>query len=262
MRLKEFYMYYIVLDLEFNQYFPSLQNPDFQRRRSVFEIIQIGAIKLDMDLNIMGTFNQYIKPIIYSEVSPFITELTGITTEQLMDEKEFPKVYEEFIRFIKDKESILCTWGMSDIRELFRNADYHKIDNQFLPRSYINLQPYASKFLGFSTKKLLKLEYVVKILNIDTRYNFHNAMNDAYYTAKIFKKLHNLSMEPKLYDPNYVKPRPIKRKISVDFDGLIQQFEKMYARDLTDEEQKIIKLAYLMGKTSQFIKVKETEGPD
>lgn len=251
-------MYYIALDLEFNQDFPSLQNLDFKRNRSLFEIIQIGAIKLDKNFNSIATFNRYIKPSIYLRVSEFITELTGITTKQLMKEKEFPEVYQDFIQFLGSKDSVLCIWGLSDIRELFKNTSYHKIDNQSLPRSYIDLQPYASKFLGFSSKRLLRLEYVVNELGIKSPYKFHDAVNDAYYTAEIFKRVFDPSIEPKIYNPNYVKPKPIKIKKVVDYDGLYKQFEKMYNRSLIHEEKEMIRLAYLMGKTKQFIKV---EGP-
>lgn len=247
-------MHYIVLDLEFNQDFPSLDNPDFKRRRSVFEIIQIGAIKLDENFNTIASFNRYVKPTIYSKVSPFITKLTGITTEQVMNEKEFPEVYEDFLQFIEDKESIFCTWGMSDMKELFKNLGYHKLDNKSLSRSYINLQPYVSKFLGLPSKKLLSLQNAVKALNIEISYEFHSAIHDAYYTAEIFKKIYDPSIVAKLYDPYYVKPKPKPRKRKIDYKGLINQFEKMYDRDLTKEEKDMIILAYKMGKTNQFLK--------
>jgi hypothetical protein len=37
-------------------------------------------------------------------------------------------------------------------------------------------------------------------------------------------------------------------------NSLIQQFEKMYDREMTKEEKSIIILAYKMGKTNQFLK--------
>lgn len=230
-------MYYIVLDLEFNQDFSSLQGDDLKRQRSFFEIIQIGAIKLDEELNYISTFNRYIKPSVYSKMNTYVTELTGITTEKIMNEDIFPKVYDEFIEFVRGMDSVFCTWGMSDMRILFKNIDYYKIDNQYIPRSYINLQPYASKILGISSKRLLSLENALEALNIDSQYRFHNAANDAYYTAEILKKIYNPFMEPKEYDPNYVKPRPEKIKRVVNYEALMQQFRKMYDRDITEEEQ-------------------------
>lgn len=247
-------MYYIVLDLEFNQDIHSLQDVVIERRKYPFEIIQIGAVKLDLNFNTKGIFNKFIKPSIYSKISPFITELTGITTEQLQIEKPFADVYKNFIDFIEDKESVFCIWGTSDIKELFKNVEYHKLDNKPLPNMYINLQPYASEYLGLSSKRLLRLQSTVEALNISLQYEFHNAVNDAYYTAEIFKTIYGPSIKPKVYDPKYVRIRPKQRKRLIDYDSLIQQFAKMYKREMTEEEQEIIKLAYKMGKTQQFLK--------
>lgn len=249
-------MHYIILDLEFNQDFSSFQKQNIanQRSRYPFEIIQIGAIKLDLNFNTMETFNRYIKPTFYSKVSSFITELTGITTEQLLIEDRFPEVYNDFLEFVGNSKSVFCIWGMSDIRELFRNVDYHGLDLKPLSKMFINIQPYASKYFGFSEKKLLGLESTTEMLGISKVYSFHNALCDAYYTAEIFKKVYDLSIEPKAYDPAYIKIKPRQPKRKIDYDGLIQQFRKMYGRDMTEEEQDIIKLAYKMGKTHQFLK--------
>ena len=72
-------MYYIIFDLEFNQDSSSLQHFDGKNTRAPFEIIQIGAIKLDVNFNTIDTFNRYVKPTFYKQITPFITELTGIT---------------------------------------------------------------------------------------------------------------------------------------------------------------------------------------
>lgn len=247
-------MDYIVFDLEFNQDIPSFQDNIIEKPKYPFEIIQIGAIKLDIDFNTKAIFNRYIKPTIYSKVNPFITELTGITTDQLMIEKPFFEVYKDFIEFVGDKESVLCIWGMSDIRELFRNVNYHELDNNPLPKRFINLQPHTSNYLGLPSQKLLRLQSAVETLNISMPYEFHNAFYDAYYTSEIFKKVYDSSIKPKVYDPFFVKPRPRQRKREIDFDGLIQQFRKMYGRNMSEEEEEIIKLAYKMGKTHQFLK--------
>ena len=247
-------MHYIVFDLEFNQDIPSLKNNSINKGKYPFEIIQIGAIKLDSNLNTRGTFNSYVKPKIYSQVNPFITELTKITTEQLEEEKFFPDVYKAFMKFIDDEECIFCIWGMSDIKELFKNIHYHKLDNKRLSRSYINIQPNVSKYLGLSSKKLLRLQSAVESLGISKPYEFHNALYDAYYTAEIFKKIYYPSIKPKEYDPHYIKIRPKKRKEEIDYESLIKQFDKMFGRKMSKGEEEIIKLAYKMGRTRQFVK--------
>lgn len=247
-------MDYIVFDLEFNQDFAPTQK-EKRVRRSYFEIIQIGAVKLNQNLESIDTFRRFVKPTIYPIINPFITELTGITTKQLEEEKTFPDVFQAFIQFTGGADSISCIWGMADLKELFRNVKYHELDQERLSKRYINLQTYASLHFNLSQKKLLKLKSTVELLNIPETYPFHDALNDAHYTAEIFKKINQDSIQPKVYDPDHpiVRPRLIRKKI-IDFEKLNLQFEKMYERELTKEEREMIQLAYKMGKTGQFLK--------
>lgn len=246
-------MNYIVLDLEFNQDFTSLIDENINKKYP-FEIIQIGAVKLDKNLNVIENFNKFIKPSIYSKINPYITDLTGITTEQLANERPFTLIYDEFINFIENTDSIILIWGTSDIKELYKNTEYHKLNTKLLPKKFINIQPFVSLCLGFTTKNLLNLKHAAESLNIPVKDDFHDALIDATYTAEIFKKIYNPSIQPSVYDETFVKTRKRMPKVVVDFDGLINQFEKMYSRKMSEEEQEIIKLAYKMGKTSQFIK--------
>jgi DNA polymerase III epsilon subunit-like protein len=250
-------MYYIIFDLEFNQDFHSLGLPEEKVSQCPFEIIQIGAVKIEEGFHTVSVFNRFIKPTIYLQVSPLITDLTGITTDQLQSERPFYEVFQDYIEFICEQTSVFCVWGMSDMKELYRNVAFHKLNRKSLPDLFINLQPYTSSHLHLPAKKLLSLSSAVESLNITTAYPFHNALNDALYTAEIFKKIMNPMIKPKIYNPlaspAAVKPRQPKKVI--DFERLLQQFEKMFARELSSEEQDMIKLAYQMGRTNQFINI-------
>lgn len=247
-------MNYIVFDLEFNQDFGSLRNFEAKGKNVPFEIIQIAAIKLDASFQTIATFNRYVKPYFYSNVCPFITSLTGITLDQVIGEAAFPEVYADFITFIGDLDAIFCTWGMSDMKELFRNVRYHHLSNEPLPKSYINIQPLVSKHLNLPSKKLLRLEHAVNALSIAIDGTFHDASNDAYYTSEIFKKIYHDSIRPSHYDPTYRPSPPVQPKKQIDTNALLNQFAKMYDRSLTKEEEAMILLAYKMGKTGQFLK--------
>jgi inhibitor of KinA sporulation pathway (predicted exonuclease) len=249
-------MHYIIFDLEFNQDFHSSCVADKTTALCPFEIIQIGAIKTDSSLKAVATFNRYIKPSIYMQISSFVSDLTGINTEQLSSEKPFPVVFDDFIRFIGEDDSVFCSWGMSDMKELYRNTEYHKLDKSHLPSRFINLQPYVSTYLKLPVKKLLNLQAAVNTLRISTMYQFHNALYDAFYTAKIFQKIYSPDIQSIRYQPNFISIRPRQPKKVIDYEKLIQQFEKMYARKLSDEEQNMITLAYKMGKTNQFVEIR------
>jgi len=257
-------MKYVVFDLEFNQDPDSLTDPGLTanpelnnisaKKRYPNEIIQIGAVKLDEELQQAGTFNRLVKPSLYARISPYITELTGITSEMLQSEDGFSHVYNDFIEFIGDEDTILCVWGMSDMKELYRSVKYHNLDENLLPDKYINIQPYASVHLGQPKKKLLRLSYCIEAMGIEIAAPFHDALHDALYTAQIFKKLYNPAIAPKIYKPSGIPKHYGPARPVLDFPGLIAQFEKMFSREMTAEEKEIIRLAYHMGKTGQFLK--------
>ena len=177
-----------------------------------------------------------------------------ITLEQVINEASFPEVYDSFLQFIGGSEAVFCTWGMSDIKELFKNVSYHQLSNERLSHHYINIQPFVSKHLNLPAKKLLRLEHAVTALSIPINGAFHDAYYDAYYTSEIFKKVYISSIKPSYYDPTYRPSRPVQTQRQIDTPALLNQFEKMYQRPLTEEEQAMIILAYKMGKTGQFLK--------
>jgi DNA polymerase III epsilon subunit-like protein len=246
-------MNYIVFDLEFNQDLPSLCLPDEAVTQCPFEIIQIGAIKLDLAFHTVATFDRYIKPTIYRQISTFVTDLTGIRKERLSLEAPFPQVFNDYIDFIGDTDTVFCVWGTSDMKELYRNSSFHKLEKKRIPDMFINIQPYVSAHLNISNNKLLSLEAAIKELEVLTPYPFHNAFYDAFYTAEIFKKIKSPLIQPKRYIPDSAPSRPRQPKKIIDFEKLLQQFEKMYQRELSEEEKAMITLAYKMGKTNQFV---------
>ena len=245
-------MNYIVFDLEFNQHLDFGENQNSHNSECPFEIIQVGAIKLDEKLQVVSTFDRLVKPELYTSIHPFVKQITGITSEKLASAKKFNEIYKEFAQFI-NKGSILCVWGVTDMKELLRNVKYHKLDISLIPKEYINVQMYASKYFHCPKGSNIGLRNAVEILNIDAVAKFHDAFNDAFYTTEVFKHVYSNSIKPDLYQPDKErKQKRLTKKSKLDTYKLIKQFEKMYSRQMTEEEQSIIKLAYMMGRTNQF----------
>lgn len=253
-------MHYIVYDLEFNQkdYNSKEINDNFIKYemknilKIPFEIIQIGAVKLNEDFQIISTFNSLIKPTVYKSIHPHVEDLTKITNDKIASCRYFIDVYNDFLNFLGNDDVILCVWGIVDIKELIRNLRFYNLPSSYISK-YIDIQEYASKYLKVPGKSRIGLRNAIELLNIQITGEFHDAFNDAYYTAEIFKHI---------YDDNIIKPSlytffPLKRictsKEKVDTTALINQFEKMYDRKMSNEEISLIKLAYMMGKTRQFL---------
>lgn len=253
-------MNYIVYDLEFNQKNYTSKEIDEDLMKSEiknitkmpFEIIQIGALKLNESFETISTFNSLIKPALYKTIHPHVEELTKITNDKINSCKYFIDVYKDFQNFIGDEELIFCVWGIVDIKELIRNLKYYNLPFFYLSK-YIDIQKYASKHLKVPGKSRIGLRKAIELLNIPIKGEFHDALNDAYYTSEIFKLIYdNKIMQPSVY--TFSSPKPIsKPKETIDMISLVNQFEKKYNREMSEEEKSIIKLAYMMGKTRQFV---------
>ena len=243
-------MNYIVYDLEFNHEHHE-KNENIIPSKCPFEIIQIGALKLDENLNTIESFNKLVKPKLYTTLHPYVQSLTNITIEMLNEASSFKDVYDAFSKFICGEKNVLCVWGLTDIKEIIRNAEFHNLSTSIIPKQYINIQQYASKYLKYSKGASIGLKNAVELFNIPIKLDFHDAFNDAYYTSEIFKNIYNPEMKPLYYTANkYTRERKLKAKF--DSISLITQFEKMFNRKMTPEEKSIIRLAYMMGRTNQF----------
>ena len=246
-------MNYIIYDLEFNQKSTDISNVESTNSSLPFEIIQIGALKLNENFETISTFNTLIKPTVHTTILPFIENLTGITDSKVRSYQTFPQVYENFIRFVRDDEMVFCVWGTVDIKELLRNIKFHHLPALPNFKFYIDVQHYACQYLKVPKGFRIGLKNTVERLNISSKNEFHDAFNDACYTSEVFKIIYDDTVIPMAYTPSASPRRVCKPKEIVDEKALIKQFEKMYSREMSEEEKSIIKLAYSMGKTKQFI---------
>ena len=247
-------MNYIVFDLEFNQSFNFGKEHSIPTRPACpFEIIDLGAVKLDENLKVVGNFDHLVKPKIYTRLHPFVKKITGIKKSDLKSAKSFKEVYREFVDFI-GSNAVLCVWGTADIKELLRNIEYHKLDTSPIPDKYIDVQRHANRYLEQPANTSVGLGNAVKLLNIPEELGYHNAFNDAHYTAEVFTKIHDKNIKPETYSL-YRKKQPDNTwKTNLDMNKLVEQFEKMFNREMTVEDKAVIKLAYKMGYTKQFQK--------
>ncbi len=198
----------IVLDLEFNQAFDfgdggRGSEPDPRCR---FEIIQIGAVKVDGQYNATGNFNILIKPILYPKIHPYVEKITGFKNADFYGAPNFPEAYTKFREFIGD-DLVLGTWGYSDIKALYRNITYHGLTESSVIMKYVDIQRIATKYVGFSKGGTIGLKNAVEALDItiDEDKHFHNALSDAYYTAEILKKIDPDKPTIRIFNSRHIK---------------------------------------------------------
>ena len=115
-------MKYVVLDLEWNQTYHekalAVQRELESRLRG--EVIQIGAVMLDENKNLCGSFCVTVKPRFYKKIHRHVMRLTGIDQKQLDNGLPLREAMSAFYRFCGD-DSVFLTWGPDDIPMLCDN---------------------------------------------------------------------------------------------------------------------------------------------
>lgn len=181
-------MHYIVLDLEWNQPV-SFQSSAFKAigDQLLFEIIQIGAVKLDERFQIQEELNLLISPTHYKRLHPYVRRMTHISQDDLESAPPFPIAMTQFLSFCGDN-SVFLTWGADDVSVLKQNVDCFSCQCA-LPKTCNIQRYYAEVFqLGNSQKALKSAMEQLGIQEEENR-TFHDAVHDAYYTARVLEKL-------------------------------------------------------------------------
>ncbi|MBQ8372599.1 MAG: exonuclease domain-containing protein [Clostridia bacterium] len=181
-------MYYITLDLEWNQAYAqkalAVQRQLSSRLRG--EVIQIGAVKLDKNMNFCGSYQIIVKPRYYKKLHKHVSELTGITQEQMDLGTPLTAAAERFRQWC-GKDFAFLTWGPDDIPMLKENFHVNDLDHSWL-MSFYDLQQIFNKQTDGSSKQR-SLEYAMEHFEIPQNLPAHDALNDAYFTALVAQKL-------------------------------------------------------------------------
>lgn len=117
-------MNYIVFDLEWNQGIAGKRESSHEE--IPFEIIEIGAIKLDKRKNIIGQFQKIIKPSVYKKMPDIIEDMLHVDMKELKAGTPFPEAAEEFLAWCGE-DFMFCSWGSLDLLELQRNMKYYQM---------------------------------------------------------------------------------------------------------------------------------------
>lgn len=181
-------MYYISLDLEWNQAYAQ-KALAVQRRlacRLRGEVIQIGAVKMDSKMNICGSYQIIVKPQHFKKLHRHVSELTGITQEQMDMGISLPEAAARFKKWC-GKDFCFLTWGPDDIPMLKENFNVHGIPSDWLDKVY-DLQVIFNRQTEDSAKQR-SLEYAMEYFGLEQHLPAHDALNDAYFTALVARQL-------------------------------------------------------------------------
>ena len=189
-------MNYIVFDLEWNQ---SAEGKECSVEHMPFEIIEIGAVKLNRQMKQISEFHRLVRPKAYKEMHFKISEVTHMDMEELSRKGQpFPVVMEDFLNWCGEDEYIFCIWGSMDLTELQRNMTYHGMEIPFpRPLLYYDVQKLYS--LEYSDgKSRISLDHAVEQLDLDQETSIPTGLwmmqfiQDGHYAILIWKNMGNI----------------------------------------------------------------------
>ena len=165
---------------------------DFEATQFSEEIISIGCVREDGE-----TFYSLVAPV-EGKITPFITNLTGITAEMIAEATNPTAVFEEFYDWVFAKDDIpdFYTWGDADIsflRHTFKRTMSYKsrMIIGYMCGAIRDYQKIFCKRISFSNLKLIK---AYKSLIDENAEQNHNALDDAMMLFQIYNKASEYSV--------------------------------------------------------------------
>ncbi len=189
-------MQFVVMDLEWNNTYAKKANG------YINEIIEIGAVKLDSEIETVDTFSCIIRSQIGKKLRRSVKQLTHLTNADINSGIPFTKAFSLFRKWIGNEETVVFTWGDGDIRVLLDNFNYLN-GIKVIPflGYYCDLQKCFQKYSKGSKGQQTGLLAAAEMLGIDPgMYIHHRALGDSMMTAEILKKIYNTG----LVEPEFV----------------------------------------------------------
>lgn len=179
-------MYFVIMDLEWNNSYNKIT------QKFMNEIIEIGAVKLDEQLNQVETFSELIRPVISKKLRSRIKNLTNISNEEIRTGRPFNEIIKEFEDWVGD-DAVVMSWGDTDLRTLLSNFKWFlKKDKVSFIKKYADLQLYCQCFINMENIQQAGLSYAADCLQIDSeKYPHHRALDDSVLSAECFKKVYD-----------------------------------------------------------------------
>ncbi|MCH5253963.1 MAG: exonuclease domain-containing protein [Lachnospiraceae bacterium] len=152
------------------------------------ETIQIGAVLVDENLEIIDEFNTYVHPE-YGAIDGFIRNLTGISSFDVKDASKVKEALEQFVDWVPE-DAICVSWSNSDKKQICHEIEAKHIN---IPRLNMLLETWQDCQKTFSEKMDRKKQYRLSeaLIAADIMFdeNLHDGLVDAKNTAMLFIKM-------------------------------------------------------------------------
>jgi inhibitor of KinA sporulation pathway (predicted exonuclease) len=167
---------HVVMDLE-----ASCWEAAWVRHR--METIEIGAVRLDRELQVVDEFDTFVRPVVVPRLSSFCTKLTSITQDQVDAADTFPKAFARFATWMGTRPSRLVTWGAFDIGQLRMDCERHgMVLPERMVTTHLNLKTAFGKWKNL---KRVAVTQALELLALEPIGTAHRGIDDARNVARI-----------------------------------------------------------------------------
>ncbi len=147
------------------------------------EIIEIGAVMLNRDLQVVSEFQRFVKPTIDSQLTPFCMQLTSITQEIVDDAPNYPEAIGDFSQWVAAyPKFVFCAWGDFDRRQIRYECKRHGLVNP-IQTTCLNLRTMFGR--SQDLPGLFNLNESLKMANLEFTGVPHRGIDDARNIAKL-----------------------------------------------------------------------------
>lgn|GEM_PF-399631 len=153
------------------------------------EIIEIGAVKLNENLETVDRFSEFVKPTINPKLSQFCKTLTSIKQKDVDDAKTFNDAILDFERWIlsSSEDVKLLSWGYYDKKQILEESErknYSRKIIQLLNENHISLK---HEFARIRKERTCGMKKALNKLNLPLEGTHHRGIDDAENIARIFR---------------------------------------------------------------------------
>lgn len=179
-------MNYVVCDLELTCWGddqPQLRDLQWD----VSEIIEIGAVKLDDQYQVIDEFDTFVCPVRFPDLTDFCKQLTGISQYQVDQAPFFEEAIDLFSQWADFDQSAFVSWGndAGAIRRLCEDFDCPYPIKIFIDAGE-EFRVWAKGHPGKYSTRGYGLAKACYDLDFEFEGRAHRGIDDARMTAKIF----------------------------------------------------------------------------
>lgn len=171
---------YLIVDLE------ATCSNDGSVPRHEMEIIEIGAVLQNArTFEIESEFQTFVRPVRHPRLTPFCTELTSITQEQVDTAPLFPEALRAMKEWMEGfEDALFCSWGNYDRSQFLQDCEYHAVAYPF-DSGHLNLKEEFSRALA--TGRRFGVGGALRRLGLQFEGMHHRGIDDARNIARIVK---------------------------------------------------------------------------